>query len=283
MKDILHHISSIYSTLPPRQRKLAEYLHQNLNQAILLNSRELAQKAGVSEATVIRFITSLGFSGFPEFKRSVGRRILEDSSTSKRLAQSVRTMNKRRSILKDILKGDLENLEATSAQISDEDFEKAVKRVCSARCLYVLGLRGSYALAFYLAFNLRFFLDSVMLVEPGVGDLPEQLRHLGSSDVFLTISFRRYTREVVRITEKVKGKGAFIVALSDSELSPVAQLANLVLVAQTSIRSYFESFAAPMSLLNALLTAVALREKGRALPVLKDLEREFETFETFIP
>jgi DNA-binding MurR/RpiR family transcriptional regulator len=282
MEAILSQIASSYKTLTPRQRKVAEYLFHNLSQAILLNSRQLAANAGVSEATLIRFITGLGFGGFPEFKKAVGQKILENASTSERLAESAKTMKGRTPMVKRILNGDVENIQMLSARVTEDVFGNAVGKICAARRLYVLGLRSSFALAFYLAFNLRFFLTSVTLIELGIGDIPEQLRDLGSSDVLVAISFKRYTREVVRITEKVKAKGAYVLAVTNSELSPIAQLADGALIAQTGIPSYFESFVAPMSLLNALITAVAVKKKEKAVTALDRLEKEFERFETFV-
>ncbi len=280
MEDILQQISRKYPSLPPRQRLLAEFLFHHLSQAILLNSTQLAEKARVSETTVLRFIAQLGFSGFAEFKRAVGERLLDDS-TPKRLEASARMLEGRQSLFTDILKGDVENIGSLSSRISEEAFAGAVERLCAARKLHVLGLRSSYALAFYLAFNLRFFLGSVRLIELGVGDLPEQLRDAGPQDVLVAISFRRYTREVVRVTEKMKAEGVHVIAVTNSELSPIAQLSDLTLIAETRIPTYFESFTAPMSLLNALITAVAFREKERALPQLDELERGFQTFETY--
>ena len=281
MDDILEQISAKYKTLTPRQRKVAEYLFHNLDHAILLNSSQIAAKAGVSQATVTRFITGLGFSGFPKFKRAIGRKLLADFSTSTRLVESAKTLEGRDSLFTDILRGDIENIGALSAQISEEAFEKAAEKLCSARNLYILGLRSSYALAFYLAFDLRFFLSSVRLIDLGVGDIPEKFRDAGPPDVLVVICFKRYTREAVRITEKVKKKGTFILGITNSELSPISQLSDMALIAETNIPAYFESFTAPMSLLNALITAIAIRERERALPVLNDLEREFQVFETF--
>ncbi len=282
MEEIFQQISAKYNTLPPRQRKVAEYLFHNLNQAILLNSTQIAAEANVSEATVIRFINGLGFSGFSDFKRAVGKKILDDYSTSTRLVESAKTLEGRTSLFSDILMGDIEKIRDLGSQTSEEKFKKAVKKLCSARSLYILGLRSSYALAFYLAFDLRFFLDSVRLVELGVGDIPEQLRDIGPSDVLVVISFKRYTRETVKIAEKVKKRGTFIIAITNSKLSPTAQLSDMALIAETKIPAYFESYTAPMSLLNALITAIALREKEKALPMLNNLEKEFKVFETFM-
>ena len=87
---------------------------------------------------------------------------------------------------------------------------------------------------------------------------------------------------LVKIAEKMKRKKAYIIAVTNSHLSPTAQLADMSLVVETEIPTYIESFTAPMSLLNALITAVALKKKKQALPALKRLETEFEEFETYI-
>ena len=281
MDDILEQISAKYQTFTPRQRKVAEYLFHNLDQAILLNSTQIAAKAEVSQATVTRFITGLGFSGFSKFKRSIAQKLLEDFSTSTRLVESAKALEGRTSVFTDILRGDIENIGSLSSHISEETFEEAVNKLCSARTIYILGLRSSYALAFYLAFDLRFFLSSVRLIDLGVGDIPERLRNAGPPDVLVVISFKRYTREVIRITEKVKKKGVFILGITNSELSPIAQLSDMALIAETRIPAYFESFTAPMSLLNALITAIAIKEREKALPALNDLEKEFQVFDTF--
>ena len=282
MEALFQQISAKYKTLPPSQRKVAEYFFHNLNQAIILNATQIAAQAKVSEATVIRFVNGLGYSGFSDFKRVVGQQILADYSTSTRLIESAKTLEGRRSLFTDILMGDIEKIRDLGSRINEEMFNKAVEKLCSARNLYILGLRSSYALAFYLAFDLRFFLNSVRLVELGVGDLPEQLRDIGPSDVLVVISFKRYTQETVRIAEKVKEKKPFIIAITNSELSPTAQLSDMALIAETKIPAYFESYTAPMSLLNALITAIALREKDKAIPMLDRLEKEFEKFDTFI-
>ncbi len=281
MEEILKQISAQYQKFTHSQRKLAEYLFHNLNQAIFLNSTQIAAKAGVSQATVNRFITSLGFSSFSEFKQTIGQKILEDFSTHARLVDSAKTLKDKTSLFTDILRRDIENIGALSSQISEESFLGAVEKLCSARTLYILGLRSSYALAFYLAFDLRFFLRSVRLIELGVGDIPEQLRDIGPSDVLVVISFKRYTLDAVKIAKKVKKKGTFILGITNSQLSPVAQLSDKALIAETKIPAHFESYTAPMSLLNALITAIAVREKKRALPILKELEKEFQIFETF--
>jgi len=282
MKNILDQISSCYPKLTPSQKKVASYLHDNINEAFLLNSFQIAKKANVSEATVTRFISNLGFSGFSEFKKEIAQRVVKDFSTTKRLTESAESLEGPGSIFAEILNGDIENIRTLRATISDQLFDKAVKKLCSARSIYVLGLRSSYALAFYLSFNLRFFLKKVILLTPGIGDMPEQILGVKKDHALVVISFRRYTRESFDIAEKIKKKEASVIAITNSELSPIAKLADVSLIASTKIPTYIESYAAPMSLINALITSIALRKKDKAISALNKLENTFEEFQTYI-
>ena len=282
MENILDKISDTFQELTPSQRKVAQYVYHNINEAFLLNSFQIAKTANVSEATVTRFLTNLGFSGFSEFKREIARQVLESFSTTQRLAESAEDLKARGNVFSEILQGDIENIKTLTATISDQLFEQAVNELCSARSIYVLGLRSSYALAFYLTFDLRFFLDRVILIKPGIGDMPEQVLGVTKDDVLVVISFRRYTRESFNIAEKIKKRAGSVIALTNSELSPVAKLADVTLVASTNIPTYIESYTAPMSLINALITAIALRKKDQAISALNKLETTLEEFQTYI-
>lgn len=282
MENILVKISDTFQELTPSQRKVAQYVYHNINEAFLLNSFQIAKTANVSEATVTRFLTNLGFSGFSEFKREIARQVLESFSTTQRLAESAEDLKARGNVFSEILQGDIENIQTLTATISDQLFEQAVNELCSARSIYVLGLRSSYALAFYLTFDLRFFLDRVILIKPGIGDMPEQVLGVTKDDVLVVISFRRYTRESFDIAEKIKKRAGSVIALTNSELSPVAKLADVTLVASTNIPTYIESYTAPMSLINALITAIALRKKDQAISALNKLETTLDEFQTYI-
>jgi DNA-binding MurR/RpiR family transcriptional regulator len=137
-------------------------------------------------------------------------------------------------------------------------------------------------LAFYLAFALRFFLHKVVLITPGIGDVPEQVLGARKGDTLVVISFKRYTHEAFTIADKIRKRKVSVVAITNSELSPLVKLADVALVASTKIPTYIESYTAPMSLINALVTATALRKKTEAISALNKLEQAFEEFETYI-
>ena len=158
---MLNKIHTEYQTYTASQQKIAEYLTRHLEDAFVLSATELAQRVEVSEATITRFINRLGFSGFSEFKRAMGRSVLQGMTTTEKLAESAETLQPSKSVLTEILKGDISNIRSITDKISDKRFREAVGKLSSARSIYVLGLRTSHALALYLAFNLRFFLKSV--------------------------------------------------------------------------------------------------------------------------
>lgn len=126
------------------------------------------------------------------------------------------------------------------------------------------------------------FLKKVILLKPGIGDIPEQVLGVRKDDVLVVISFRRYTRESFDIAEKIKKREASVIAITNSELSPIAMLADVTLVTSTKIPTYIESCTAPMSLINVLITAIALRKKNKAISALNKLENTFEEFQTYI-
>lgn len=282
MKNLLNEISSKYKNFTPGQQKVAQYLCNNMHEAILLNIVNIAQMAEVSEATVTRFVNNLGFSGFREFKQKFGKVVFQELLTTKKLTESADILQGHSAIFKEIANGDIENIRNFKKQLSYENFNTTVEKLSNARSIYILGLRSCYSLSFYLAFNLRYFLHSVKLIKLGIGDLPEQLQKIGPTDVLVVISFRRYTRDVVKITDKIKKKGANIIAITNSDLSPIAQLADKSLIVQTKIATYMESHTAPMCLINALIAAIALKEKDKTLSALQKLENEFKEFETYV-
>lgn len=280
MNDILDKIDKDYKTFSPSQKKIAEYLTHNLTDAILLNSNQIANEANVSEATVTRFITKLGFSGFAEFKRVAGHQVLSGYTTVK-LAESAGAFSKTSAFSK-IIEADIANINKMAVNLPEKLFNAAVKKLSDAHSIYVLGLRSSHSLAVYLAFNLRFFLNTVKIIQPGIEDIPEQVMNIGKKDLLVVISFKRYTRRSLQIAERIKKRGVYVIAITGSNLSPIGQLADTVLVVDTEIPTYLQSFTAAMSLINALITAVAIKKKTKALPALDHLEKEFIEFNTFI-
>ncbi|WP_027370342.1 MurR/RpiR family transcriptional regulator [Desulfovermiculus halophilus] len=265
--------------LTPSQRKIARHILHHANDVLVSTQAQLAAQVGTSEATVSRFIHFLGFSRFNAFKDALAREAFTDFSTTRRLADSPDRLQG--SVLSTVLSTDMDNIREISSSLTEETFQEAVRAITQANTVYILGLRSSYALAFYLFFTLRFFSSTSRLLKPDVCDLPEQAIGAGPDDVLISISFRRYTQTTIDLTGKLKSKGTKVVGLTDSMLSPLAHLADTPLIVSTAVPSFFESYTAAMSLINALLAAVALQTGNSALHALEQMESAFEDFDTY--
>jgi DNA-binding MurR/RpiR family transcriptional regulator len=271
MTTITAQISALFQHFTPVQQQVARFIHENAGQIAFLNASQLAESIGVSNAAVSRFVRRLGYPDFASFREALAAEVIADFSTAKRLEDSARQA-KERGVLDSILPQDVANIQDLRANLNRQAFEQAVFSLCRARRIYILGLRSTYALAYYLAFYLRFFLDNVGLIELGKGNYTDEVVGANSEDVLVSISFKRYTRQTVELQQSIRGMGPTVIGISDSDLSPIAASADISLTAQPLLPSYFESFTAPMSLINAILAAVAVQMQSEALPVLNRLE-----------
>lgn len=256
--------------LSPAQRRLAEYILQNAHRVAFMTAAELGEAVGVSESTVVRFATALGYSGYPEMQRELQEAIWSQLTARDRM-ELART-SPSSSVVEQVLREDIENLRATLREVSREAFAQAVEALHTARHVYLAGFRGAATIAHYLAFYLSFIRKDVYRLQEA-GAVFEQLVTLNSEDLVVLISFPRYSRLTVDIAEFARERGARTLALTDSVLSPIARLADITLVARTQLTSYVDSLAAPLSLASALLTALALKDRERTQQVLAELER----------
>lgn len=275
-------ISDRFPSLTPGEQKVGQLVYDNPRQTFMLKSAQLARLAGVSESTISRFVKKIGYDNFGAMKEDLARQTLESFSTTARLAESTDHLDSSRA-MSVVAQTDAANISRLTSQVSPEAFDRAVQAMCSARTIYVLGLRSSYALALYLAFDLRFILNGVRLLKPGIGDIPEQIMEAGQEDVLVVLSFKRFTRETVSIAEAMKKRVGRVIGLTSSELSPIAVLSDTVLICNTDVPSFFESFTAPMSLINGLLASIALTMDQDAFPALSRLESVLEEFKTYTP
>jgi DNA-binding MurR/RpiR family transcriptional regulator len=170
------------------------------------------------------------------------------------------------------MRRDIENITETMNQVSTDDFRKFVDTLNSAARIVIVGLRSAHSLAVFMAVALEFLQREVRIVRPGIGDMWDRLFRLKHGDVVVGISFPRYTRESVRALAYAKSRRLRTLAITDSLISPLAQHADVVLTARCKMDSFVESFTAPLSLINAIVTAVGLCRKETTLKSLKRLE-----------
>jgi DNA-binding MurR/RpiR family transcriptional regulator len=268
-----------YAKLSPAHRKVADYLLADGRRAALVPAADVARTLRMSEATVSRFAQALGFDGYPQLRDRLRERFLTTATSLDRLAASAeRPSAARASVLESILAEDAATVLGTLAQIPVQTFDRAVEAIVSSRRTYVVGSRGSAGLALVLGMGLRIFLPETRVIAVNVGDAAEELLSLKRGDLVIVISVLRYSGQTLDILRYAHETKARTVAITDSPISPVARLADVVLlVKQTSPRT-MASYSAIASVASALTEAVAARLGAKAGPALRDAESLWDRF-----
>jgi len=238
-----------------------------------MTAAHLSRKAGVSEATVVRFARRLDFSGYPEMQGALRENLQNRLSTVTRIEKTVKKVRNTEDVLTKVMQEDIHNLSQTLLDISVEAFQQAVTDMQHARRIFVVGLRGSHAPAMMLTLYLKFIKKETHLLVPGIEDIWMNIRNVGPEDLVIGISFPRYTRMTVEILEFAARQKTRVGAITDSLLSPLTKNADWVLTVRSELDSYFESFTASMSLVNALLTALSIQHPDETMQALRDGER----------
>jgi DNA-binding MurR/RpiR family transcriptional regulator len=263
--------------LSQAQRKLLEYVLAHEEEAVFLKIGDFARKGKVSLATVSRLSKALGFSGFPEFQRELQRLFRRRLTTTSRLQNTVKKVSGEKDILTKVLQNDMDNIAATLKQTSPAEFQRFVKGLASAGRIVIVGLRSAHSLAVFMAVALEFLQREVWLVQPGIGDMWDRLSGLKKGDVVLGISFPRYSKQTVDVLRFAKAQGLKTLAITDTLISPLAHYADHVLAARYKMDSFIESFTAPFSLINALVTALGIQDPKSTFASLQSLERIWRT------
>lgn len=278
-RDLIKLIQLNFTQLSKGQRLIAEYIISHYDKAAFMTASKLGDMVGVSESTVVRFANALGFSGYPSLQKSLQELIKNKLTTVQRLGMEDYT--NKQDFIKKVLRADIDNMRSTLDNLEDETFYEAIDKICKAKRVYVLGLRSSTALAGYLGFYLSLILDNVKVVSFGMSDIFEQLLRVSDEDVVIGISYPRYSKKTLDALEYVKKQGSKIVGISDSKLSPIASISDYTLVAKSNMVSFVDSLVAPMSLINALVIAIGIKNKNEVTSYFTKLESIWDEYNIY--
>jgi len=280
-QDLMRAIKMRLPRLSKGQKLIAAYILEHYDKAAFMTAGKLGTSIGVSESTVVRFANELGFSGYPKLQKSLQELIRNKLTSVQRIELSNDYMTQE-TALKGVLKADMENIKATLENINYQTFEDIVNSLFKARKIYIIGLRDSSALSEFLAFYLNLILDNVKVVAYGVSDIFEQMLNVNEEDIVIGIGFPRYTTRTIEALSFAKSKNANIVVITDSLLSPLAAKADYTLIAQSNMTSFVDSLVAPLSVINALIIAVGLREKEKISTKFSTLENIWEEYKVYL-
>lgn len=280
-KDILTRLQSDNKRFSKSHRSLARYIAENYDKAAYMTAGKLGRAVGVSESTVVRFAMELGYDGYPELRLALQEAARNRLTSVQRIAASRELMDGQ-DVLKNVLSADMDKLRATMEGMEQESFDRAIDLITQAKELYILGMRSSSALASFMGFYLNYLMDNVRVVSDSKGgEVYEQMLRIGEGDVLFCISFPRYTSNSLSAARFAKEHGATIIALTDNNASPFAKIADTVLFAKSDMVSFLDSLVAPMSVINAIIIAIASRRHETLDATFGKLEALWEEYGVF--
>lgn len=268
--DLLLKLNQTYKSLSKGQKQLANYIMENYDRAAFITASKMGRIVGVSESTVVRFAYALGYDGYPELQKSL-QELIRNKLTSVQRIQLTSDL-KQDDVLKSVLKADMANIRATIDSIDNAAFNASIEALLNAKKVYVVGVRSAAPLAQFLSYYLNFVLDNVITVNMIVSDAYESMVRISKDDVCVGISFPRYSRRTIEALSFAKGRGAKLIAITDSVFSPLAELADHALIARSDMASFADSLAAPLSLINAIIVAASLQRKDEVYERFSQLE-----------
>lgn len=274
--DLLQRIEELMPQFSKSQKLIAGYILEHYEKAAYMTALKLGNAVNVSESTVVRFAIELGYEGYPQLQRSLQSHI-------KNRLTSLQRMDVARNRIGDmdpvevVLTQDIDKIRRTIGDVNREDFAAAVNAIISAKRIYIQGAMSSSILARFMHYYLRLILDKVTLIgSVGTSEIYQQMLHIGDGDLLVAMSFPRYASGTIQACRFARDSGAKIIAITDSENSPLTQLADISLYAYSDMVSFVDSLVAPMSLINALIVAVSDRNTESAERNFEKLERLWE-------
>ena len=271
-RDIIQALQEMAPTFSKGQSAIAKYITECYDKAAFMTASKLGKTVGVSESTVVRFAVELGYDGYPSMQKAMREMVLNRLTS----VQRIEVANNRfadHDVVSTVLQSDMEKLRQTEELIDRDDFSAAVNAILNSKRIYILGIRSTAPLANFLGYYLNYMFRNVHIVTAsGTTELYEKIVGVNADDVLIAFSFPRYSSTTIRGARYCRSAGATVIGLTDSMLSPLAQNSDHVLLAKSDMVSLVDSLVAPLSVINALIVALASKKE-------KELARTFETLE----
>lgn len=279
--DILATIQAGMDGFSKGQKLIARYILESYDKAAFMTASKLGKTVNVSESTVVRFAVEIGYDGYPSMQRAM-QDMIRNKLTSVQRIEVARDRFGNQDIMNMVFQADIEKIRLTQEEIDRTAFTQVVEAILNAKHIYILGVRSSAVIAQFLGFYFNYMFDNVKLVDTSsASEMFEQIVRVSPGDVVLGISFPRYSARTIKAMRFCHDTGATVVALTDTMQSPIAELADHVLIAKSDMVSLVDTLVAPLSLCNALLVSVGSRKEAELSKTFTHLEKIWEEYEVY--
>mgnify|MGYP002324588499 CR=1 FL=1 len=279
--ELLKMIDERYQKFSKGQKKLADFIREDYDKAAFLTAAKMGEEVGVSESTVVRFATALGYDGYPEFQKALGELVRMKLNSIQRMEVTYGRISQGE-ILASVLHSDIEKIKLTMEAIDHEAFEMAVDTILKAKRIYVIGIRSCSPLASFLSFYLNLICENVTAVNTNSSsEIFEQLIRVSEDDVVIGISFPRYSMRTLKAMEFANNRSAKVITLTDSVHSPMNVYAACTLIAKSDMASIVDSLVAPLSVINALVVALCMKRQADVKKTLESMEKLWDEYQVY--
>jgi DNA-binding MurR/RpiR family transcriptional regulator len=279
--ELLKKIEIGYPKFSKGQKKLADFIRENYDKAAFLTAAKMGEEVGVSESTVVRFATALGYEGYPEFQKELEELVRIKLNSIQRMEVTYGRISQGE-ILASVLQSDIDKIKQTMSTIDNDSFEMAVETILNAKKIYIIGIRSCAPLASFLAFYLNLICENVIEVSTSSSsEVFEQMIRIGEGDVIIGISFPRYSMRTLKALEFASNRKAKVITLTDSVHSPMNLYSSCNLIARSDMASIVDSLVAPLSVINALVVSLCLKRQKEVVSTLETLEQIWDEYQVY--
>lgn len=255
------------------QKRIANFIEEHYDEAAFMTANKLGEIVGVSESTVVRFATEIGYNGYPYLQKAMQEMIRDKLTSIQRIEVTTGRIGDN-DVLQSVLNQDIDKIKRTIEEISKEDFEKAVDAIINAEHIYIFGVKSASYIASFFGYYLDLMFGNVIMLNTTSKTTNyEKLFRITDKDVMIGISFPRYSTMAVDAMNFAKERGTHVVAITDSMVSPLVTAADSILIARSDIASIVDSLVAPLSLINALIVAMVIKRKEDVKKTFSELEQ----------
>ncbi len=280
-KDILSLLQQNTAAFSKGQRRIAAYITESYDKAAFFTASKLGKTVGVSESTVVRFAVDLGFEGYPQMQKAMQEMVLNRLTSVQRIGVANDRIGDQ-DIVSTVIQSDMDKLRQTGETLSRDVFQAAVKKLLGAKRIFVLGVRSASALANFFGYYLNFMFQNVHIITTsGTSEMFEKLVGVDCDDVVVAFSFPRYSTSTVKGVQYCRSIGSTVIGVTDSTLSPLGQNCDYVLVAKSDMVSLVDSLVAPLSIVNALIVALAAGKEQAIAKTFESLEHVWEEYNVY--
>lgn len=271
MNSVKEELRHRFATLSPALQQVAKFVLDHPNEVVTSSMRSIGVRANVPPPTLVRFAKHFGYAGWPELKQAVAQEMGLGREAYGARARSLVQRASDQTLVGEIFQAHRANLDATERH-SAQALDGVAMLLEKAAHVHAAGFRACFPIAFSFVYVYRLFRNTVHLIDGQGGSLEMQTRALDKGDALVVFSFAPYSREALQVAEAAKQAGCRVIAITDSDASPLSLLADATLLFSIHSPSFFPSITSGMALTESLLELLASRAGAAAVKRIDSAE-----------